>query len=850
MIVKIPEKRRDNHSSFKALSDYITKEFNRDNIDINRPGFDQLTQYITRESVPDILSGIQVEKTIAVEIGNLNSLSNAAKEMYAVAEKNAKVDDPVYHYILSWPEHERPEARDMLAAARDTIAALGMAEHQYIIAIHANTDNLHAHIEVNRVHPQTFKSHNIEWSRKTLHHAAREAEIKYGWSHDNGIYNVIEVNGKKIIAERTKTFEQLPSEKSQLFEIWNREESLETWCRRQPAPVLKELLPTFQSWNDLHDTLHEFGLQLTDSGGGGMKISTLATDDQSPITISASKAFRFLKRPELEARLGTFTKPTEGDSHDRTNNTGNSSILDDGHPDNRPDAAQFARYQQRAAELGQRTSTRVSVSESGAATTCRQRQTATGSILHHLSDVPLVQDIERNEMLLPADAPTDLDDLEAQSDLDMRRPIPRSASGRSKEQQIAPKITYQRDPEKRLAAKLERAEVRRALLARYTSEKIIHKTVRSQMLIEAKERQTTRLKTIQADKAARRLAVLKDKRLTPEQKHQAYSLLAHQIAMRKEEAQIKTADERQQLSAAFKTLPINSYRSWVEDLAGQGDEAAIAALRGIIYQEGRDRKKQVRDEEIEDDKKQKARIVAPEGGTHDPKKAFNLGWQIHGGKLYFTYPDGKLAFADNGDNISWDRAMVDDDALRLSLRHAAEKWGRKLTINGGDEAFQQRLARTAKDLGLEIANVQLLAITAPVPVDEVNKIIVPTTRVTRKAKQRIQPTDPASPLSATVPGGSGGGRNPLDDLISDVRSRNQDSVVTNHDPANTRVQRGKIIASNTEYVAQQLTKNTVVIHHRVALKQVVEDGQSVAIRYDANGKATVTKIVHSRKNEL
>jgi len=846
MIVKIPEKRRDNQSSFKALSDYITKEFNRDNIDINRPGFDQLTQYITRESVPDILSGIQVEKTIAVEIGNINSLSNAAKEMYAVAEKNAKVDDPVYHYILSWPEHERPEARDMLAAARDTIAALGMAEHQYIIAIHANTDNLHAHIEVNRVHPITFKSHNIEWSRKTLHHAAREAEIKYGWSHDNGIYNVIEINGKKIIAERTKTSEQFPSEKSQLFETWNREESLETWCRRQPAPVLKELLPTLQSWDDLHDALHQFGLQLIDSGGGGMKISTLATDDQSPIMISASKAFRFLKRAELEAQLGKFTKPTEGAEHDRTDitrNTRTPTIIDN-HPDNTSDATQHALYQQRAAALGQRLGTRMAVSVTSAATTRQSRFTAEGKYLQHLSDLPVATDENRDEMLLPDNTHLFMDDLETQSGPDLRRPLSGRDGGRSKEQQVVPKITYQRDPEKRLAAKLERAEVRRALLARYTKEKTVHKTVRSQMLAEAKARQANRLKTIQADKAARRLAVLKDKQLTPEQKQHAYSLIAHQIATRKEEAQTKTADERKQLSSAFKALPINSYRSWVEDLAGQGDEAAIAALRGIIYQEGRDRKKQAKDEEIEDDKKQKARIVAPEGGTHDPKKAFNLDWQIHGGKLYFTYPDGKLAFADNGDNISWDRAMVDDDALRLSLRHAAEKWGRKLTINGGDEAFQQRLARTAKDLGLEIANVQLKAITAPVPVVEVNKIIVPTTRFTRKSKQLIQSAELVLPL-ATVPSGSGG-RNPLDDFISDIRSHNQDAVVISHDPSNTRVQRGKIIASNTEYVAQQLTKNTVVIHHRAALKQAAEDGQSVAIRYDMGGKATVTKITRSR----
>ena len=52
--------------------------------------------------------------------------------------------------------------------------------------MHGNTDNRHCHVAVSRIHPITFKSRNIEWAHKTLHYAARQSEIKHGWTVDNG----------------------------------------------------------------------------------------------------------------------------------------------------------------------------------------------------------------------------------------------------------------------------------------------------------------------------------------------------------------------------------------------------------------------------------------------------------------------------------------------------------------------------------------------------------------------------------------------------------------------------------------------------------------------------------------
>lgn len=173
MIPKIVPGRRDGKSSFKQLAKYVTEGIEQSGEPPDKYSWANLTQYITKESVLNAL-GENVEKTIGVEIGNVTSLANAPAEMYAVAQRaDGRVKESVYHYILSWPEHERPKTEDIFAAARDTLAALGMSEHQYIIAIHANTDNLHAHIEVNRVHPKTFVTADTYRDYVKLHRAAR-----------------------------------------------------------------------------------------------------------------------------------------------------------------------------------------------------------------------------------------------------------------------------------------------------------------------------------------------------------------------------------------------------------------------------------------------------------------------------------------------------------------------------------------------------------------------------------------------------------------------------------------------------------------------------------------------------
>ena len=95
----------------------------------------------------------------------IRSVATAAAQFRSVAMRNPSVDNPVVHLIVSWPEHERPSYDAIFEAGRDVLRALNLHEHQSLMAIHNDTDNLHCHIEVSRVHPDTYRSQHLPWRR-------------------------------------------------------------------------------------------------------------------------------------------------------------------------------------------------------------------------------------------------------------------------------------------------------------------------------------------------------------------------------------------------------------------------------------------------------------------------------------------------------------------------------------------------------------------------------------------------------------------------------------------------------------------------------------------------------------
>jgi hypothetical protein len=718
MIPKVAPNRRDGKSSFKELAAYVTQGITQSGEPPHKHSWDALTQYITKESVLNAL-GDEVEKTIGVEIGNVSSLANAPAEMYATASQAAsQVKNPVYHYILSWPEHERPATQDIFTAARHTLAALGMAEHQYIIAIHANTDNLHAHIEVNRVHPKTLKVVDTYRDYEKLHKAAREVEIMFGWDHPDGIYNVVEIDGQKhIVRNDTYIDPELVTTRhgAKQAEVWSGEESLEMWCKGDPATELRRVLADKKAngWQDIHRSLARFGLELRDAGGGGLKVVDVSEDRPEklgkPMSVSASAAFRFLKRADLENRFGKFEPKS-------------------------PD--------------------------------------------------------------LKLDAPT---------------------------------RTYKRDPHKRLEARLARKAIRDELYERFKKaehEAHEHQTIARDALKPFGQEDKRRFAELREAQAARRSSIAKDASLTPFQKQQAYMFVKASMTSARQQLVKQIRAEREERNALLPPVP--KWRQWVEEQAQLGDEAAISALRGMVYQDGRDLKKKVKRDAVEASENA---ILPATPVDSDPliRAGSNLIWKVAGnGKVTYSFDDGRPAFRDEGERLTFGRKDVADEALALTLQYGADKWKDGLRIAGGDFAFKARVVRMAVEQGIAIQNAELRGLEK-----QIRDEIAARAQLKRMLHPEQQPASSTRPAALTP---NVSVNEDIETLIRNVdRTAQLENAVTDR-----KSYTGSIVAQNARFIAQDVGRHRVVIHDRSAFDLTPEQGQRVTIKY-RSGKAAVSQ---------
>ncbi|HEY3618970.1 MAG TPA: relaxase/mobilization nuclease domain-containing protein [Candidatus Sulfotelmatobacter sp.] len=95
----------------------------------------------------------------------------AQAELKAAAGTKAtgrKLKTPVFAYSLAWRPGERPTKTEMMEAARSSLEAQGLEQHQAIILCHDDEPQAHVHIIVNRVHPATGKAATLSNSKLKL----------------------------------------------------------------------------------------------------------------------------------------------------------------------------------------------------------------------------------------------------------------------------------------------------------------------------------------------------------------------------------------------------------------------------------------------------------------------------------------------------------------------------------------------------------------------------------------------------------------------------------------------------------------------------------------------------------
>ena len=263
MIGKIPDKRSDGKSSFKALISYC----------------------MTQDPVKAAHIGFQ----------HVLSPKTAATEMEALATENRRCKDPVFHLILSWREMENPSNSQADEAVGIAFRELGLENCQALWILQRDTENPHVHVVVNRIHPDTHKAITPAngWTYKAVEKAMRMIELAQGWEiEQNGFFTVTE-DGE--IVEKSKSGKRSISQNAKDSEVHTAIKSAERVAQEIAAPIIR----TAQNWHDLHKNLAVQGIAFEKKGSGAI----LWVGDKA---VKASTAGRDISLSKLCERLGAY----------------------------------------------------------------------------------------------------------------------------------------------------------------------------------------------------------------------------------------------------------------------------------------------------------------------------------------------------------------------------------------------------------------------------------------------------------------------------------------------------------------------------------------------------------------
>jgi Relaxase/Mobilisation nuclease domain len=84
-----------------------------------------------------------------------------SREISATQQLNTRaISDRTYHLLVSLRAGENPDAQTLRVIEERFCKELGYAEHQRVSVVHHDTDNVHIHVAINKIHPRTLTLHN------------------------------------------------------------------------------------------------------------------------------------------------------------------------------------------------------------------------------------------------------------------------------------------------------------------------------------------------------------------------------------------------------------------------------------------------------------------------------------------------------------------------------------------------------------------------------------------------------------------------------------------------------------------------------------------------------------------
>jgi hypothetical protein len=226
------------------------------------------------------------ERVGAVTVTNCESTNPefAIVEVLNTQAQNTRSrSDKTFHLIVSFAPGEQPDDAVIRQIESRICEGIGFGAHQRISVVHHDTDILHMHIAINKIHPTRYTIKEPFNVFHTLGKLCGQLESKFGLHMTN------HAPGKTLGESRAADMEHLSAV-----------ESLASWIHG----TCGDQMTAAPSWTALHGTLAEHGLKLQARGNG------LVFVDANGVGVKASTVDRDYSKKRLESRLGPF-EPSE-----------------------------------------------------------------------------------------------------------------------------------------------------------------------------------------------------------------------------------------------------------------------------------------------------------------------------------------------------------------------------------------------------------------------------------------------------------------------------------------------------------------------------------------------------------
>ncbi|MCS4198328.1 relaxase/mobilization nuclease domain-containing protein [Salinibacter ruber] len=232
-------------------------------------------------------------RNVVSEAGDIESI---VKEMEAGAAASEKVEKPVYHISISWPDEDYTTQQERIAATERVLEEIGLGGHQALIVEHRE-GKAHMHAMVNRVQHSPFEEdYGTAWETweawKKTEASLRRIEKEEGWRQVPG-QNAPTPGLEKEPGGEALTFGQM--------QYYRRtgDPPLEEQVRTDLEFCLKRAEQGEIGWKQLDRELRKRDYRIERRGSGGV-----VRDEESGQAVALSSVGREYSMPRLEQSIG------------------------------------------------------------------------------------------------------------------------------------------------------------------------------------------------------------------------------------------------------------------------------------------------------------------------------------------------------------------------------------------------------------------------------------------------------------------------------------------------------------------------------------------------------------------